>query len=326
MDSEMRPQLFNGTAAAIPQDKEGYCTLYKLDCPDGLGLMTRYNVYPGVQLIYNNFEAAEYSWNNNMYGNVMEINHCREGREGSRLKSGSYLYLGEGDLSVHMMDHCAPTMNFPLKHYRGITFIIDLDRFTENLPEALHDTSIDIVGLREKLCKDGRCLVMPSRNAIEHIFSELYSVPDCLQKPYYKIKVQELLLFLCMIDVPEEIQREQYLSPQVETVKKIHDRLTSNLQTRFTIEQLSKEYLINTSTLKATFKGIYGQPIAAFMKEYRIRYAAVLLRQTQSTVSEIAHQAGYDSQSKFAKAFKEIMKLSPTEYRENHSQKHDAEK
>jgi len=118
-----------------------------------------------------------------------------------------------------------------------------------------------------------------------------------------------------MIDVTSEKQREQYMSPQVEVVKQIHKRLTSDLRSRLTIEELSKEYLINTSTLKATFKGVYGQPIATYMKEYRIRQAAVLLRQTQGTIADIANQVGYENQSKFATAFREIMKVSPKEYR-----------
>ena len=56
---------------------------------------------------------------------------------------------------------------------------------------------------------------MRAKDEIEHIFSELYSVPDRLQKPYFMLKVQELLLFLCMVDVNKEKQRELYTSPQV---------------------------------------------------------------------------------------------------------------
>ena len=51
------------------------------------------------------------------------------------------------------------------------------------------------------------------------------------------------------------------------------------------------------------------------MKTYRIKQAAVLLRQTQDTVADIALKVGYINQSKFATAFREIMKISPTEYR-----------
>lgn len=301
------------------RDSEGYCVLYKMDCGDGLGLMTVYQVYPGIQVIYNDFEAAGCAWEENLDQDILEINHCREGREGSRLLSGSCLYLGEGDLSIHTMDNCAPEMSFPLRHYRGISVLINLKMAAEAPPEILSESGIDILKFKEKFCHDGNCFIMRAKDEIEHIFSELYSVPECLQRPYLKLKVQELLLFLCMVDVSKEKQRTQYTSPQVELVKEIHKRLTANLQERPTIEELSKEYLINTATLKDTFKGIYGQPIGAYMKEYRIRQAADLLRQTQVSIAEIASQVGYENQSKFASAFRDIMKIAPAEYRKQSS-------
>ena len=72
---------------------------------------------------------------------------------------------------------------------------------------------------------------------------------------------------------------------------------------------------LNTSTLKNTFKGVYGQPIGTYMKGYRIKRAASLLRQTQATIVEIANEVGYENQSKFASAFRDVMKISPAEYR-----------
>lgn len=308
-----------GLSAVIPEDNDGYCTVYKMDCADGLGLMTVYQVYPGIQLIYNDFETTSCYWDGNLDKNILEINHCREGREGSKLLSGSSLYLGEGDLSIHTMDNCASEMSFPLKHYRGISVVIDLEVVSQNPPGILADSGIDITDFKNKFCENGTCFVMRAKDEIEHIFSELYSVPDCLQKPYFMLKVQELLLFLYMVDVKKEKQRELYTSPQVEIVREIHKRLISNLQERPTIEELSKEYLINTATLKDTFKGVYGQPIGAYMKEYRIKQAAVLLRQTQATIAEIANQVGYENQSKFATAFRDIFKIAPAEYRKQNS-------
>ena len=121
------------------------------------------------------------------------------------------------------------------------------------------------------------------------------------------------------VDVKKEKQREIYTSPQVEVVKEIHKMLISDLQKRPTIEELSKKYLINTATLKDTFKGIYGQPIGTYMKEYRIKQAAILLRQTQATIAEIANQVGYENQSKFATAFRDVLKIAPAEYRKQNS-------
>lgn len=312
MDSKINVTSKN---ASVIQKENGYGSIVKFDCSDGLGLMTIYNVFPGIELIYNEFETTEFTWKNNSSGNVMEINHCREGREGSQLKNGAYLYLGEGDLSIHMMENCAPIMSFPLKHYRGISVVIDLDIISDNPPESLKNTEIDFMSFREKFCKNDTSFIMPAKDEIEHVFSELYRVPAGIQKAYFKLKIQELLLFLYMIDVRSENQRAQYMPPQVEVVKEIHKKLTADLRERSTIEELSKEYLINTSTLKETFKGIYGMPIATYMKMYRIKQAAVLLRQTQDTVADIALRVGYVNQSKFATAFREIMKISPTEYR-----------
>ena len=43
--------------------------------------------------------------------------------------------------------------------------------------------------------------------------------------------------------------------------------------------------------------------------------AAELLRQTNRTVLDIAGQFGYDNASKFAKAFRDVIGVSPREYR-----------
>ena len=139
-----------GLSEVIPKDNDGYCTIYKMDCADGLGLMTVYQVFPGIQLIYNDFEATEYEWESILDKDILEINHCREGREGSRLLSGSCLYLGEGDLSIHTMDNCASEMSFPLKHYRGISVVINLTTVSKNSPEILMEAGIDILAFRNK--------------------------------------------------------------------------------------------------------------------------------------------------------------------------------
>ena len=92
-----------GLSAVIPKDNDGYCTVYKLDCADGLGLMTVYQVYPGIQLIYNDFEATSCYWDGNIGKNVLEINHCREGRFECEFANGDYQYVGAGDLAINRL-------------------------------------------------------------------------------------------------------------------------------------------------------------------------------------------------------------------------------
>ena len=62
-------------------------------------------------------------------------------------------------------------------------------------------------------------------------------------------------------------------------------------------------------------KAVYGQPIATYMKEFRVRQAMKLLRETNATIANIASQVGYQTQGKFSSAFQSIVKMSPREYR-----------
>ena len=56
-------------------------------------------------------------------------------------------------------------------------------------------------------------------------------------------------------------------------------------------------------------------PVASYVKERRMEKAMKLLRETDETVASIAEKVGYESQGKFAKAFKEKTSQLPTEYR-----------
>lgn len=106
-----------------------------------------------------------------------------------------------------------------------------------------------------------------------------------------------------------------YQSEQVKIIRSIHEQLVENLDQRYTIDSLSKQYLMNATTLKKVFKAVYGTSIAAHIKMHRMEQAAKLLRETQDDIIQIAQSVGYESQSKFTAAFKEHFKMLPTEYR-----------
>lgn len=105
---------------------------------------------------------------------------------------------------------------------------------------------------------------------------------------------------------------------QIEIIRQIHKQLIEHMDQRFTIEALAKQHLMNPTTLKTMFKSVYGTSIAAHMKQHRMAEAARLLRETNLSVAEIAGRVGYDSQSKFAAAFKGVYQTLPKEYRKKH--------
>ena len=102
---------------------------------------------------------------------------------------------------------------------------------------------------------------------------------------------------------------------QVEIVREIHEELLRHMDRRITIEELSRQYHINPTTLKAAFKAAYGASLAAHIKSHRMERAAQLLRETEQSVAEIARAVGYDSPSRFSAAFKGVFGVLPREYR-----------
>ena len=79
------------------------------------------------------------------------------------------------------MDNCASEMAFPNIIAR-ISVVLDLELVSQNPPGILAESGIGIADFKTNFCADGSCFVMRAKDEIEHIFSELYSVPDRLQK------------------------------------------------------------------------------------------------------------------------------------------------
>ena len=141
---------------------------------------------------------------------------------------------------------------------------------------------------------------------------------EFLESMHYCIGI---LMYLSKLSIDTENRLSEYQSEQVEIVRNIHKYLLNNINQRITIDEIARKYLINTTTLKSVFKAVYGTSIASHIKEHRMKIASGLLIETQKSIKEIAKEIGYESQSKFSKAFKEYYNVLPTEYRIFHSGK-----
>lgn len=141
------------------------------------------------------------------------------------------------------------------------------------------------------------------------------NAPEMMQA-YQHLKAIELLLLLCR---PAEWTLGMPLSAQDEQIHEIHEYLTQNIDRRVTIEELSRRFLLNPTTLKTAFKAVYGTSLAAHIKEHRMELAAQLLRESPLSIAEIAQRVGYESQSRLTAAFKEYFGIPPKEYRHQHS-------
>ncbi len=282
--------------------------------------MQTFTLAPGIELSYYTTYEEHLSLHHQPLSHVMEINYCHSGRVGWNMKNGCSVYLGPGDYSIHTMDVCADSrLSLPNNYYDGLTLCIDLNLLTNQPPELLKDTGITGDLLLKKYCQKDRFSSFAGNEETKAIFDGFYNQPENLAFSYQKLKTVELLLYLAKAEPTTENHLGEYQADQVALIRQIHEQLLSNLDRRITIEELSRQYLINTTTLKNIFKAVYGTSIASHIKEHRMEYASKLLLETSEPVAVIASAVGYDSQSKFTSAFKDTYQMTPREYRKLHT-------
>ena len=232
------------------------------------------------------------------------------------MKSQNRIYLNPGDFSLHTMKVCTDSvLTFPKDIYEGLSIYIDLQEVSGNPPELLNGSTIFETILPKIFRENDAPVFLAGNEQTERIFSAFFNQPEELKLPYQKIKTMELLLYLGKTELISSQRLFEYKTEQIRVVREIHDQLTRHMEQRITIEELSKKYLINPTTLKTAFKSIYGTSIAAHIKEHRMEQAAKILKETDESIAEIARAVGYDSQSKFTAAFKAYFKVLPKEYR-----------
>jgi len=316
MGCELEDRVFYGSNIIVSKRNDG-CTEYKMRDASGAGTMTCYKVFPGVDIIYNDFHMKSCFSEFRPKVEMIGIDHCRDGQIEWEIPGGAYRYLQKGDLQINAKDRHAGGFRFPSGHYRGITLAIYIEEASKTLSTIFDGFSIDLHALRAN-CSGERLFIMRMDDSIQHIFSELYKVPEKIRKSYFKIKVLEILLFLSAVDVPISGQERPYLPPkQVEKVKAIKQYITDNIDKHFTLEELSRQFGIPLTSMKASFKGIYGTSIYAYIRSHRMQIAASMLRQTRENVTTVAGRVGYNNPSKFAAAFKKVIGVSPAQYQKD---------
>lgn len=282
----------------------------------GTGQVTVCAIFPGAELCYNDMHLAFCNQEQATAPNIIEINYCRTGRYECSFGENSCCYLAEGDFAVSAASRRKSACCFPLRHYHGITLLLDLDADDEEMRRCMAWFGIDTARIRQYICTGNRCCILRGNAAVGHIFSEMYAEFPPRNIGFLRLKVLELLLLLSRLETQSEVQQADYFSRhQVECAKQAAARMTEDLTAHHTIEELAREVGLSPTALKVCFRGVYGSSLYAYLRGYRLQTAQKLLTESRLSVAEIAHRVGYENPNKFSSAFREVYQMTPTEYR-----------
>lgn len=309
--------LCDGTSdkdAKILYEKED-CIAYHISNEDGDLMITEYYVFPGIWLCYKDAHAQKFTYPKSYPSGILEITHCREGR--FEYDAGEkFFYLSGGDMSISKSVGKGATVYCLTQHYHGISIIIDPMYAPDCLSSFLEDVDVSPAALITKFCKEDNYFIMRSTARLEHIFSELYSLQEDIRRGYFKVKLLELMLFLSSLDPSLSQTKQRSCSKaQVTLAKQVCEYVNTHMEVRLTINQLAEKFYVSSGWLKKCFYSVYGESIQSYIREYKMKYAAHIIKLTNKSITEIATSVGYENIGKFSRAFRNVYDMSPTEYR-----------
>ena len=127
-----------------------------------------------------------------------------------------------------------------------------------------------------------------------------------------KIYLTELLLLLLREKAKEEKVRVKIDETTFERIEKY---LEENISENVSLSDLAHYIHVSESTIKKLFRENTGKSFTKYFTEMKIKEAKRLFREYSKNVAEVAQKLGYNDSAYFARAFKRVMHLSPTEYK-----------
>lgn len=93
------------------------------------------------------------------------------------------------------------------------------------------------------------------------------------------------------------------------------DYIHAHYSERISLEDLANTAAISKTEVMRCFKSIISKSPMRYLTEYRLRQAAYLLVHTERSVQQIGESCGFEDSSYFAKSFRALYRMTPTEYR-----------
>mgnify|MGYP000137532986 FL=1 len=306
------PDWYDKNAKLISR-KPG-CSVISYQC-NGTGILYDYSIFPGIDLIFMDFNCSDIFDEPNEMRNVLEIRHYQEGRVEFEFEGDKVFHMQQDEFCVNGMLNMPARYSFPFDYCSGLSLVLDKNSMTEVTRSQLALFQIDISVLEEDLDTAHQWYICKTPPSMCHVFEELYAAKEHETSQYFRIKVLELLYHATKLRKEDRVAATYYAREHIEIVKRVRKAMLKDLSRSTPLEQFLRGEAISTVTFQTIFKQIYGRSPYAYLKHYRMNSAAVQLRESNESINQIALSLGYSNASKFARAFRDVFGVLPKDYR-----------
>ena len=288
---------------------------WRMSCPDGYAEMTRYALYPGVALQFNEIHCVYVEEQEEDADEALEINYCLEGRYECELQPGCMVSLAEDGVALSPLGAKHLTSIFPTGHYRGVSLLLTPALAQAALDGPFPELAGSLRRLWGRFCPAGSCFTGQAEATLRGVFRQMYDAPTKLRETYLRVKTLEALTLLCAWQPCRGCCDGYMTRSRMELMRHIREHLQLDLTQELTLAALAQAHGICLTALKQDFMRLYGVTPAAYRRHFRMQQAAQALQETEQSIADIAVMVGYQNPSKFAAAFRAELGLSPAAYR-----------
>jgi AraC-like DNA-binding protein len=104
-------------------------------------------------------------------------------------------------------------------------------------------------------------------------------------------------------------------SPELLGLSRVRSFIESNYQDDISLQDLADIACMSKNTLLRAFTKYYGGSPIKYLIHYRLTKASDLLREGNSSVTDVAYAVGFSDSSYFARQFQKAYRLTPREFR-----------
>lgn len=278
------PDWYDKNAKLISR-KPG-CSVISYQC-NGTGILYDYSIFPGIDLIFMDFNCSDIFDEPNEMRNVLEIRHYQEGRVEFEFEGDKVFHLQQDEFCVNGMLNMPARYSFPFDYCSGLSLVLDKNSMTEVTRSQLALFQIDISVLEEDLDTAHQWYICKTPPSMCHVFEELYAAKEHETSQYFRIKVLELLYHATKLRKEDRVAATYYAREHIEIVKRVRKAMLKDLSRSTPLEQFLRGEAISTVTFQTIFKQIYGRSPYAYLKHYRMNSAAVQLRESNESINQI---------------------------------------
>ncbi len=291
-------------------------SIYRLKADSGEGIIRRYNVDKGIELVYSEIESYIPCYRENKrFPKCIEIMYMVEGHAEFVMENRRCASVSKGDIAIFNTRVGTKVCTLKDGGMRNISIIVFLDDLADDLNNLFNTKRFDKNKIFADVLLAESCICFPANEMLQRAFEELLQLPENYALYYRKLLTFQIIMGL--LDRKEGKNRSyQYFSG--DTGNKVHEArkiLGEDLSNDMPIETLSKLVRLNRTTLQRVFRQMYGVTIYEYRTHVRMQEAKNLLLDDELSITEISGKCGYTNSSKFAACFKKVTGMTPGEWR-----------